>query len=177
MKRYGLILTMSLFFLLSVVCPSFAAQDRDTPLKIGVVDFQKVMRTAKAAKEAQDKFDKELQTARETLSAKGKEVQVMEEELKKLSTQRSSKKRREKEEQIAKATRDLKRMDSDMGEEFRRKVAEINQKLLGEIREVVNEVRKEKQCTLILEKNSLVSYDEAIDVTDRVIQLYDAKKK
>jgi len=177
MKRYGLILTMSLFLLLSVVYPSFAAKDGNIPMKIGVVDLQKVMQTAKAAKDAQAAFDKELQAARETLSTKAKEVQVMEEELKKRSPKLSTKKRKEKEEQLAKASKDLKRLESDMGEEFRRKVGEINQRIIGEIREVVNEIRQEEQCTLILEKNTLISYDQAIDVTDKVIQRYDAKKK
>ncbi len=178
MKRCGLILTMSLFFLLSLVCPSFSAQDGNvSSLKIGVVDLQKVMQTAKAAKEAQIAFDKELQTARDTLSAKGKEVQTMEAELKKQSSKLSAKKRKEKEEQIAKAAGELKRLDSDMGEEFRRKVSDINQKLIGEIREVVNEIRQEEKCSLILEKSTLISYDQTLDVTDRVIQRYDAKKK
>ncbi|OPY90310.1 MAG: periplasmic chaperone [Syntrophus sp. PtaU1.Bin208] len=178
MKRYGLILTMSLLFLLSLVCPSFAAQDGNAPsLKIAVVDLQKVMQTAKAAKDAQVAFDKELQAARDTLSAKGKEVQTLEEELKKQSAKLSAKKRKEKEEQIAKATRGLKRLDSDMGEEFRRKVSEINQKLIGEIREAVNEIRQEEKCSLVLEKSNLISYDQTLDITDRVIQRYDAKKK
>jgi len=177
MKHFGLILSLFLICLFSGSCLSLAADGSNVPLKIGVVDYQKIMRTAKATKSAQEVFEKELQTAKDTLAAKEKEVQAMEEDLKKQSPKLPVKKRKEKEEEIAKAASDLKRLDSEKGEEFRQKAAEINQKILGEIQEVVDQIRQQEQYTLILEKNTLVSYDQAIDITDKAIQFYDTKKK
>jgi len=41
----------------------------------------------------------------------------------------------------------------------------------------VNEFRKKNKFSLILEKKTVVSHDEGIDITKDIIKLYDARKK
>ena len=61
-------------------------------------------------------------------------------------------------------------------EELKKKDAELTQRLLKEIHEVVNEYRKKENYAIIHDKQALVSYDEAIDITDKIIKLYDVVK-
>ncbi|HRS96808.1 MAG TPA: OmpH family outer membrane protein [Smithella sp.] len=175
MKHLRLCLIMTIFFLLFIACPAVAAKGEG--LKIGVVDIQKVMQTAKAAKTAQTTLEKEFLSAKKTLDAKGEEIKALEEELKESSPQLSPKERQEKQDKLSAATRDYKRLDSDLGEEFQRKVAQSNQSLLGEIREVINTLRKQDHYTLIFGKDTLLSHDGTVDVTEQIIRMYDQVTK
>jgi len=175
MKHFRLYLAMTIFFFIFITCPAIAA--REEGLKIGVVDVQKVMQTAKAAKAAQTTLEKELLSAQKTLAAKGEEIKAMEEKLKNSSPQLSPKERQEKQDKLSAVTRDYKRLDSDLGEEFQRKVAQSNQSLLGEIREVINKLRKQDHYTLIFDNGTLLSHDDAVDVTEQIIRMYDQVTK
>jgi len=166
---------MTIFFLMFIACPAVAAKEEG--LKIGVVDIQKVMQTAKAAKTAQTTLEKEFLSAKKTLDAKGEEIKALEEELKESSPQLSPKERQEKQDKLSIITRNYKRLDSDLGEEFQRKVAQSNQSLLGEIREVINTLRKQDHYTLIFGKDTLLSHDDAVDVTEQIIRMYDQVTK
>jgi len=175
MKRLRLYLAVTFFFLTLVACPAGAVKGET--LKIGVVDVQEVMQTAKAAKAAQATLEKEFLSAKKTLDAKAEEIKAMEEKLKNSSPQLSPKERQEKQDKLSAATRDYKRLDSDLGEEFQRKVAQSNQSLLGEIREVINKLRKQGHYTFIFGKDTLLSYDDAVDVTEQIIRMYDQVTK
>ena len=54
---------------------------------------------------------------------------------------------------------------------------ELTQKLINDIRDVVKAFAKSKDYTLILEKASIVTNDDAIDITDDIIRQYDSKKR
>jgi Skp family chaperone for outer membrane proteins len=41
----------------------------------------------------------------------------------------------------------------------------------------VGNYRKKQNYTLILEKKSVVAYDEAVDITEKIIELFDKNKK
>jgi len=68
-------------------------------------------------------------------------------------------------------------MQSDLDEELKKKDAELTRKLIDEIRQVIRTLVKDEGFTLILEKNSLIHADDAINITDKVIRLYDGQKK
>lgn len=60
---------------------------------------------------------------------------------------------------------------------MKRKEVETTQAVIAEIRELVRGLIKGDSFTLILEKGTVLALDETIEVTDRVIKLYDAVKK
>jgi outer membrane protein len=168
MKRMllvGVVLIISLFLAL----PAMAAKEP----KIGIIDTQKVLREAKAAKSANNTLQKDLDAKRATLVAKGKEVQSLDEEVKKATgTDRG-----EKADKLAQLVKEYKRLDSDLGEELKKKQLELTQKLIIEIRQVVKTISDKENYSLILEKGSVVQNDDSLDITDKVIRLYDSQKK
>jgi outer membrane protein len=160
-----MVLLVSLFLAL----PAVAAKE----LKVGITDTQKILREAKAAKSANDTLQKDLAVKRATLAAKEKEVQRLDEEVKKATGADIS----EKADKLAQLVKEYKRLDSDLGEELKKKQLELTQKLITEIRQVVNTVADKDGYTLILEKGSVVQNDDSFDITDKVIKQYDSQKK
>ena len=76
----------------------------------------------------------------------------------------------------AQQVKELRCLKADLEEELKRKDAELTRKLLTEIRDVVEEYRKKNKITVIFEKRSVVAFDGAIDITDKIIKLYDTVK-
>jgi len=173
MKRFSmfcLILSLCAF----MASTAFAAKEKETTsLKIGVIDIQKIMKTSKAAKNAQDVFSKEVQARKSRLSAREAEIRAMEVELKK---KLSAEERNKKSEKLSKAVKDLKRMGSDMEEELRQKNSELSLFFMEDIRILVKNVFEKEQYTLILERGTVVIADDSIDITDKIIRTYDAQK-
>jgi outer membrane protein len=108
---------------------------------------------------------------------KEKEVRAMEEEFKREGGKISPSIRQEDGEKLRKEVKELKRLRSDLEEELKRKDRELTRKLIQEIREITRTLTKKEKYTIILEKKSVVSFDEAIDITDKIIRMYDAQKK
>ena len=145
-------------------------------VKIGVIDTQKIMRESRAAKNARSLFLKDVEDKRAVLGAKQKEVRALEEKLKREGKKMSPSARKQKGEQLQKEIKELKRLRSDLEEELKKKDAELTRKLLREVGGIVREFSRKEKYTVILERKSVVAADEAIDITDKIIRLYDDLK-
>ena len=110
------------------------------------------------------------------LMGRQEEVRSLEEELKREGGNMSPSVRKEKTEQLARQIKELRRLRSDLDEELKKKNIELKQKILQEIREIVEEFLKKEKYTVILEKRWVVAADETIDITGKIIRLYDAVK-
>ncbi len=153
------------------------AAPKEPALKIGVIDTGKIMRESKAAKSAQALFQKELEAKRAILTAKDKEIRLLDAELKNPDAKLTAEVRKIKADKLAQEVKDFKRMQTDLDEELKKRDTELTRKLVEEIRQVIRTLVKNENFTLILEKNSLIHADDAINITDKVIRLYDSQKK
>jgi len=169
MKR--ILLTLSIIFMMGfvLVTSAFAAD-----LKIGVIDTQRILAESKAGISSRALFQKEIQENNSRLQTKQKEVQALQEELNTKGREMNAVVLAEKQEKYSKAYKELTRMKNDMTEDLEIRDNELTQKLLTAIGDIVLEYSQKEKFTLILEKNALVTYDKAIDITDKIIQLYDA---
>ncbi len=145
-------------------------------VKIGVIDIQRIMKESRAAKNARAVFFKDVEQKRKLFNDKQNEVQAMEEELKTKGKDMTPQARKEKTDNLADEIKELKRLRSDLEEELKKKDRELTQRLLSEISVIVGEYQKKENYTIILEKRSVVASDEAIDITDKIIKLYDVVK-
>ena len=53
---------------------------------------------------------------------------------------------------------------------------ELRRKILQDVLEIVKEYRKKEKYTIVMEKQSIFDSDDAIDITDKIIRLYDIVK-
>ena len=168
--RFGIVMGLML-----ALSPLWAAQAAG-PVKIGIIDVHKIMRDSQAAKNARAVLAKDIEAKRAQLIAKDREIKALDEELKNPKIKLSDEIRKQKADKLARDVKDFRRLDADMGEELKKKDAELTQKLLGEIRQIVQSFSKSEKYTLILEKSAVVTSDDAIDITTRIMKIYDAKK-
>ena len=157
------------------VMPALAA--KETPVRIGVIDVQRILREAKAVKSVRDVFLKDLDTRRIALTERSDKVRQMEKEIKDAEKRMSAAEKKEKNEKLAREVKELKRLGSDFNEEMKKKNVELTRKLIGEIRDVARTFARNEGFTVIMEKGTLFAADEAADVTDKIIKLYDAQKR
>ena len=180
MKKIGICLFAVLIAVLMAL-PAQAAQDKkakDTvpAVKIGVIDLQRVLRESKAAKSANEIYQKDLSEKRAIVAAKNKEIQTMEEELKTADPKSADEALRQKADKRNRDIRELKLLVADMETDLKRKDAELSQKVLGEVIKVVNDYIKKENISVVVNRMAIVALDETSDITDTIIKLYDAGK-
>jgi outer membrane protein len=154
-----------------------AAAPKEPALKIGVIDTGRILRESKAAKSASATFQKELEAKRAILAAKDKELRLLDAELKNPDSKLTADARKNETDKLAQEVKEFKRMQTDLDEELKKRDSELTRKLIDEIRQVIRTLVKNENFTLILEKGSVVHADDAINITDKVIKLYDSQKK
>jgi outer membrane protein len=162
----------SIFFMGIVFINSAYAAD----IKLGVIDTQRIMTESEAAIAAHAVFAKEVEEKRSAYLAKQKEAQALQEELSTKGSNMNVSVLTDKQEKLSQEIKALNRMKSDIEQDLKTRDTELGQELLTEIYEVVSEYSEEEGFTLILEKTGVVTFDDAIDITDKIIQLYNSRQ-
>lgn len=146
-------------------------------VKIGIVDTQKILKDSKAAIKAREGLLADMKEKRAVFQKKQEEVRMLEKEFRSESSGLSPEALRGKRERLAQEVKELKRLKEDLEEQIRRENLELTKKILKEVRDVIIDYRKKKKYTLILEKNTVITSDDSIDITDQIIELYDSRRK
>lgn len=168
-----------------------AAEAQQQALKVGVVDLQTVLDSSSRGKAAKErlkdlgtKLQEDIKTKRETKDKREDELQRMRTEIRSQGLVLSEQARLAKEEDFRNKARELKRFIDDTNrfiedstQEFREKEVRETQRLLGEIRKIVQEIGKQENYSLILEGNEsaavVLYFGKTIDLTQKVMQRYD----
>jgi outer membrane protein len=169
MKR--ILFAISVISLMGLVCMSSAyAAD----IKIGVIDTERILTESKAGIATRSLFAKEVQDSNNRLQAKQKEAQTLQDELNSKGKDMTAAVLADKQAKLTQVAKEYTRMKNDMEEDLKSRDTELSQKLLTAVGQIVTQYSQKEKFTLILEKSAIVSYDNAIDITDKIIQLYDA---
>jgi outer membrane protein len=171
MKKVAFALAMVMGMALTAM-PSMAAE-----IKIGYVDLAKIQSDSKAGKDALVTIEKMFKEKQTQLDQRQGELEKMMGELDKQSSMLSADVRRQKEDKLQKEYKDLQRFKSDAEEDLNKKKAEVAKQMYDEVNTVINKFGKEEGYTLILERSVVLYAPEAVDVTDRIIKVYDTTKK
>lgn len=144
--------------------------------KIGIIDIQRIIQESAPAQKAREAFLEEREAKRSVLLKKRQEVLRMQQEVQ--ENQGLSEAQQQAEvERINQERKELSRLASDLEEELKKKDIEMTREVLEEVRQVVDRYRKAQGYTVILERKSVVSYDEAMDITGAIIQNYNAQSR
>jgi outer membrane protein len=66
---------------------------------------------------------------------------------------------------------------SDQQQELRQREGEMTGNILKDLEKIVDELGKAEKFTLILERSQILYSDQAIDITNRVIEAYNSRTK
>ena len=170
MKRFLILFTCIFTFISASAVCTFAAD-----IKIGVIDTQKIITQSQKIMKYRADFNKELEARKQELMKKQSDAQALESELKTKGSGMTYEVLRGKNEELQKKAKELQRMKDEIEADVQSKEAELSRRFLRQIREVAAEYLKKEKMTLILEKNATVASDDAIDVTDQIMKLYDSR--
>jgi len=157
--------------------PREARQDSTASIKIGIVNMQKILLDSKKARTLREGFMKELEVKKAQLADKAKGVQEQEEALARLDPNTPMETRRQKTDKIKQDARELNHLRQDVEEELKRKDQALTQRLIGEIMQVIKNQARNERFGVILERTAVITAEESIDITDKIIKAYDAQKK
>lgn len=152
---------------------AFGASD----YKLAFVDLQKALNLCKAGQDAKERFAKEVEKAEEKLSLKQEELKKLKEILEKQGAMLTEETLKEKEKDYQTRLRDFKRLYEDSQNELKLQDNEVVKEILGELVIVTQEYGKENGFTYIFEKSesALIFADEATDITEKILKIYDQK--
>jgi outer membrane protein len=167
--KYWLVLCLSV---LSV--PSAWGQER---VKIGFIDIQRAISESTAGKRAKDKFQSQVKKAETDLLKEKQELERLKSDLDKKGPLMKEEERRNLEADLQRRYVNYQRTMGDQQQELRQKEGALTADILKDLEKIVNEVGKSEKFTLILERSQILYSDQGIDVTNKVVELFNSRNK
>lgn len=164
-----------LLFILLCMPVSLLAVDA---LKIGCIDFQKVLNESDAGKKAKADLETLVKSKQSNIDEKGKTIEKMKGDLEKQTSVLSADAKKSKEEELEKMLREYQRLVQDSQTEVKKKELELTDVIIKDMRQIVEKMGEEGGYTLIIERTGgMVLYStKDIDLTDAVIKKYNQSK-
>ncbi len=167
--KFGLIVAVVL--VIFYVLPAYAAD----VAKIGIVDFQRVLTESEAGKLVQGEIQKKGRTMEAKLIELGKEIESLSEQMSRESMVMSKEKREEQQRELEIKKYDFQSLQKKFQMEFRELEATEVEKLKNDIFELAEKIGKKEGYLLIIEKSAAIYYPSTIDMTDLLIEKYNAQ--
>lgn len=147
-------------------------------VKIGYVDLQRVIRDSQAGKSARVAFESEFKKKRDLIEQRGTQLAGEKQEFISKAPVMDNAARKTQAEEIDRKEKELQRMSEDFRDEIQKRDVELTQKILNELESVIDQVGESEGFTMIVEKTEggVIYGGTGADLTDKVIQGYDAKK-
>lgn len=152
---------------------------RSQAVNIAYIDLQRVMVESEKGKEAKQVLTQEAERLKKSLDGKQDELQKMKDAIEKQGTTITPDARAEKEKQYQSKLKDYQRLATDYQTELQQKDMEVTQKMLKDVEEVIKSTGEKEKYTLIVEKSQVLFASPTIDITTKIINLFNeaAKKK
>jgi outer membrane protein len=164
-----------LVVLLTLLCvPAVGAQDR---VKIGFIDIQRAISDSNAGKRAKERFQAQVKKAEAELLKEKTELERLKADLDKKGPLMKDHERRNLEGDLQRRYVNYQRTMTDQQQELRQKEGALTGDILKELEKIVNEIGKSDKFTLILERNQILYSDQGIDVTNKVIEVFNSRNK
>ena len=167
--KYWLVL-----FLTLLCIPAVGAQDR---VKIGFIDIQRAISDSNAGKRAKERFQAQVKKAEAELLKEKTELERLKADLDKKGPLMKEEERRNLEVDLQRRYVNYQRTMTDQQQELRQKEGALTGDILKELERIVNEIGKSEKFTLILERNQILYSDQGIDVTNKVIEVFNSRNK
>ncbi|WP_299977498.1 OmpH family outer membrane protein [Desulfobacula sp.] len=172
MKRILVVLSIIIFFF-GFIPGGFCAD----AAKIGVINFQKILRESSAGKITQKQITEKGNAFQEKLKTEKVQLDEMKKSFEREALVLSPEKQQEKQREFRIRVNDFKRMQEDFSREFKQLEVKLLNKIQKEIFQIANEIGKKEGYLLILEKKTagVVYHPDQLDITDQIIKKYDLK--
>ena len=151
----------------AVLCGWAVVASAQAP-KIGFVNTERVFREAAPAKRAQQKLEREFAARNAELAKLEKQGRDLQTELERDNVTMTDAARREKERQLADASRSFQRLQRELREDLNQRRNEALAGVQESATRVINQIAEQERFDLILQEAVFAS--GKIDITDKVIK-------
>ena len=147
--------------------------------KIAVVDLQRAMNETEDGRQAKKRLKKLFKKRQTTLDAAQKKLGKQKASIEKQKDVLSQEALQKKLESYQKTYLELQQKYVEFQKELATKEGELTQKILERMQQILKRIGQKESYTLIMEANEggVIWVPSNLDLTDRVIQLYNAEKK
>lgn len=168
--RLSLIIIVGLLLLMPVF--SYSQEG-----KIGVIDLQQVVAGSKAGKAAKAQFEGEFKQKQQIIESKMAQLDRLKNEFIQNGPVMNEATRKQKADQIEQLDKELQRSRADFRDELQKKDLELLEKIFKDLDGILKSIGNSEGYTVILERGQggVVFASPTIDITQKVIQAYDAK--
>jgi outer membrane protein len=151
--------------------PAFSAD----PVKIGVVDLQKILETSNSGKAAQNELKVQRDKMQVDMKQRGNEIQEIESRMQREAMVMSKETREEKEREHRIKVSDFQALQR----KYQSDLQEVERKLMGklqsEITSLVSDIAKKDGYLLVISNIGVIYALSSTDITERLIQELNAK--
>lgn len=145
--------------------------------KIGLVDFQKVFEKSLAGKDAKAEINTQGKEMEANLKKKGAEIETLRKKLDKEAVLMDKGMRNDKEREFRIKVNDFKMLQKKYEGEIKNLQKSVLNRLKKDVLGIVEEIGKKEGYLMIMENVGVVYAPSSMNITDQVIQKYDASYK
>jgi len=142
--------------------------------KIGVVDTQKILLTSSAGKMAKAQINKKAREMEAKLTERKEEIDKLKETLEREALVMSKETREEREREIRIKINDIKSLKNNYEKDLKTIEGKVVKRIQNDLSSIVEELGKKEGYLLIITSQVVLYSPSTINVTDQLIQLYNA---
>lgn len=143
--------------------------------RIGIIDFQKVLMESDAGKDIQSTIQQRGREMEAELTEMGEDIESMMKQLQRDSMVMSSENRDRQQRELEIRRYDFQTKQKKFQSEFREMEASLVEKLRDDVFDLAESIGKQEGYMLIIERSAAIYFPSTIDITDKVIQAYNAQ--
>ena len=144
----------------------------DAPVKIGVVDVQKAVRTVPDGKAAKAKLESEAKAKQSSLNRQQDELKKMKDDLEKQASLLKDEVKRQKYRDYQQKLIELQDAALKGQNDLKEQEDKLLKPIFEKLKKTIDKVAKEKGYTLVVEQTGVLFAVPEMDITDLVIQRY-----
>jgi outer membrane protein len=144
-------------------------------VKIGFIDIQRAISESSAGQKARERFQVQIKKVEADLLKEKHELERLKSEMDKKGPLLKEEERRSMEMDLQRRYVGYQRTMQDSQQDLRQREGALTADILKDLEKVVNEVGKAEKFTLILERSQVLYSDQGIDITNKVLELYNIR--
>ena len=144
------------------------------PMKIGVIDLQKVAEESAGGKNSTFEYNLLAKSKQAQISEKSEVIEKLRRELEEQKLGLSEEAMKQKQAELENLETNLSRFGQDAEAELGRKYEELYSSMLKDVLELASQIGASEDYKIILDKGSVLYCDKNLDITDSFIRKYDA---
>jgi len=145
------------------------------PVKVGSIDVARIIETSEKGKEVREKVLQFRKDKERILSSKGEEFNKLRQDFMQKSVTLSDRARLDKEQEIRQKEVEFQALSETSRQEVLMEGRKLQTLMLRELSEVVRKIGQQEGFTIIVDRDATIYVSDAIDITEKVIQQYNAQ--